>query len=184
MRDSDVEACEEIYRLNESSHFPNGYFPRFSDWLRNRRALIVVAEAGGSVHALGGISEQEHEGNHVAGLSFGMVHPSHHRRGYGTALLLSRLSLLKTAKPASLVMLTTTRGSETFYGRFGFKHYHSLQATSQYREDHYFAKVSASDRSRCLAALAGLHLSPALFTMEVPSFASLTPLSSVAVPDA
>jgi hypothetical protein len=42
LQDGDFEACEAIYHLNEPTHSPPGYFPRFSNWLRNRRALILA----------------------------------------------------------------------------------------------------------------------------------------------
>ena len=74
LQEQDIEACEAIYRLNEPLHFPPGYFSTFSAWLRERRALIVVAEQEGVVRALGGINAQLHGHLHLGCLSFGMVH--------------------------------------------------------------------------------------------------------------
>lgn len=93
VRVADFDRCEEIYRANEQEHFPDGYFSEFSTWLRERRALILVAESSGAVSALCGLSAQVDRGHHFAALSFCMVHPSLLRRGYGTALLLAHLSL-------------------------------------------------------------------------------------------
>lgn len=76
---SDIDACELIYKLNEPKRFPPGYFSKFSTWLRNGHALVLVAEQHGSIRALGGINAQEQDGRHFACLSFGMVHPAYHR---------------------------------------------------------------------------------------------------------
>ena len=172
LEDADIGACEHIYRLNEPAHFPDGYFPRFSAWLRQRHALILVVKSDGEVRGLGGISAQKQTDIHFAALSFGMVHPSHHRLGYGSALLLARLSLLQP-EHLNLVMLSTVRGSETFYRRFGFSHVHSVQTSNGSHEDHYVARVSENDRKRCVASLRGAHVSPALLNMPIPGFAAL-----------
>ena len=174
VRATDFDCCEEIYRANEKAHFPAGYFPTFSSWLRDQRALILVAEKEGTVNAVCGISAQEQEGYHFASLSFGMVHPSLHGRGYGTALLLTRLSLLRTDKPQTFVMLSTTGGSERFYKRFGFKFFHAVQPTPTYREDRYFARVTSRDRARCAELLQrAVSLSPTLRSEQVPDFSGL-----------
>ncbi len=120
LRDADFEVCEDIYRLNEAAHFPEGYFGRFSKWLRNRNSLILVAEVDGAVLGLGGINFQEQAGQHFVALSFGMVHPAHQRQGLGSTLLLSRLALIDAQTGPITAMLTTVGGSEAFCGRFGF----------------------------------------------------------------
>jgi predicted N-acetyltransferase YhbS len=185
VRDTDFDRCEEIYRANELAHFPQGYFPRFSTWLRDQRALILVAETNGVVEAVCGVSAQEQEGHHFAALSFGMVHPSVHKRGYGTALLLARLSLLRTAKHRTIVILTTTGGSERFYKRFGFKFIRSLHPTPAYREDHYFANVTAVDRVRCADFLCqSVSLSSEFANRELPDFSRLDTSSLMATNEA
>ena len=184
VRATDFDRCEEIYRANEKAHFPDGYLPRFSSWLRDQRALILVAEREGTVSAVCGISAQEQEGHHFAALSFGMVHPTLHRRGYGTALLLARLSLLRTNKPQTFVVLSTTGGSERFYKRFGFKFVHALQPTPTYREEHYFASVTSRDRARCAELLQhDVGLSADLAGEQVPDFSRLDTSVPVASTD-
>lgn len=174
LREDDIEACEAIYRLNEPIHFPTGYFAQFSDWLRHRRSLIMVAEQEGAVLALGGVNAQEQGGRHVACLSFGMVHPAHHRQGFGTALLLARLALLRTTQQFSFVALTTVGGSETFYGRFGFSFVRAIQATPEYLEKHYVVRLSERDKAQCAGALAGIWAPPQPGESEPLSLSSLT----------
>ena len=88
-------------------------------------------------------------------------------------LLAARLALLQRAAGPSLVVLTTTGGSETFYGRFGFKYVHSVQATPEFLQKHYFVKVSAEGKAQCIAALQSISVHSNLFEAEMPSFASI-----------
>ena len=177
LREGDLEACEAIYRLNEPAHFPPGYFPKFADWLRNGRALILVAEQDGAVRALGGVNAQDRDGRYIASLSFGMVHPAYHRQGFGTALLLARLALLQSTKEYSFACLTTAGGSETFYGRFGFSFVNAVQATPEYLQRHYVVRVSTQDKARCAKALEAIFAAPLPREVQMPP---LTDLNAVA----
>ena len=170
--EADIEKCEEIYRLNEATHFPPGYFPKFSAWLRNREALVIVVEQDNVVRGFGGINAEVQNGHHCAALTFGMVHPQHQQQGFGTTLLAARLALLHKAACSSFVFLTTTGGSENFYGRFGFKFVHALQASPHYLQKHYLVKVSAKDKARCVATLHSLSVQSGVFEAGLPSFAS------------
>ena len=184
LQDADFAACEAIYRLNEPGRFPDGYFPRFSDWLRNRRALILVAESEGEIRGLGGINAEERVGKQFAALSFGMVHPAHQRAGFGTTLLLARLALLDDpGNGRSTVMLSTVGGSETFYGRFGFRYLQTFPDPGGYEGDTYIAKLVSTDRKRCLSVLRHARVSPALLNASVPAFASLSLTSAEPLQD-
>lgn len=168
LQESDVEVCETIYRLNEPGRFPAGYFQKFADWLRNGNSLILVAEQDGDVRAFGGVNAQDRDGRYVAYLSFGMVHPAHHRQGFGTVLLLARLAMLKTTKEFSYAVLTTVGGSETFYERFGFSFFRAIQVTPEYLQKHYVVRLSKLDRARCSAELAEIWTQPLLDGCELP----------------
>jgi len=178
LRESDCLACEDIYRLNEAGRFPEGYFPRFRDWLRNQRALIVVAEVAGEIRGLGGINAEEREGRRFAALSFGMVHPGHHQAGFGTTLLLARLSLLASQGKRCTVMLSTVGGSETFYRRFGFRYRQSIPDQGGYAGDTYIARLAEGDPQRCALKLNRACLASELGTAPIPSFAALSPAAS------
>jgi hypothetical protein len=54
LRDTDIVACQTIYRLNESEHFPPGHGGAFDNWLVNRRASILVIESQKRLVAVGG----------------------------------------------------------------------------------------------------------------------------------
>jgi len=81
---TEFEACAELYRLNEPARFPAGHFDHFLEWLRSGRSLVLVCEAAGEIRGFGGISMHRRPASESAALAFGMVHPAHHRMGYGT----------------------------------------------------------------------------------------------------
>ncbi|WP_126970314.1 GNAT family N-acetyltransferase [Xanthomonas sp. BRIP62411] len=56
----------------------------------------------------------------TASLCWGMVHPSLHRRGVGTQLLLARLDALRQRPDIRRVVLDTSQHTQQFYARFGF----------------------------------------------------------------
>ncbi|PPU41282.1 GNAT family N-acetyltransferase [Xanthomonas arboricola] len=56
----------------------------------------------------------------TASLCWGMVHPSLHRCGAGTQLLLTRLETLRQMPDVRRVVLDTSQHTQQFYARFGF----------------------------------------------------------------
>jgi GNAT superfamily N-acetyltransferase len=177
--ESDYASCEAIYRLNEAARFPAGYFPRFSDWLRNHRALILVAEVAGEIRGLGGINAEDRAGKHFAALSFGMVHPEHQRAGFGTTLLLARLALLASRNDRCTVMLSTVEGSETFYRRFGFRYLTSVPDQGGYAGDTYIVSLTVDDSRHCAATLSRARLMVTALNAPIPSFSNLSPMASI-----
>jgi ribosomal protein S18 acetylase RimI-like enzyme len=152
--DSDFSLCEEIYRLNEPGRFPDGYFNVFSDWLRNKKAYFLVVEVEGTIRGFGGVGIYQHDIAEVCTLSFGMVHPTFHKQGFGTALLLARLATLPKPKKYWTVLLSTTGGSETFYSRFGFFFLQRERgAESEIEFDYYNSRLLEKQWSECRAIL-------------------------------
>ena len=148
--EADYAACEEIYRLNEAAHFPPDVFEHFLAYLHSGRAYFLVAEVDGKVRAFGGVSIHAHAGADVAGLGFGMVHPEFRKQGYGTALLLARVATLPPPRKLWLLLITTTGGSETFYGRFGFTFSCRLaNPKAGVKLDHYYVKVPPVLQRKC-----------------------------------
>lgn len=173
LADEDIPACEALYRLNEPDRFPPGYFGCFSDWLRQRRALILVAEVGGQVRGLGGVNMDMVGPLAYAALTFGMVHPAAHRQGFGTALLLARLSLLPLPARHWTVLLTTTGGSETFYRRFGFHPTPTTRDNQDLAMEHHQVHLWPAGRAACIAALHRSAISLSLPDTPIPCLAAL-----------
>jgi hypothetical protein len=83
MSRSDVDACCEIFKLNEARYFPDGFFSEFQATLESQKHLYLVAEDSGEVVGLGGIYlTPELSGGST--LEFGLVHPDRHRQGVGS----------------------------------------------------------------------------------------------------
>jgi [ribosomal protein S18]-alanine N-acetyltransferase len=119
-RKSDLDACCEIYRLNEPENFPEGWFDHFRKWLTGGRASILVVEGNGEVVGFGGVTFYLPVSKKAAGLSFGMVHPHAQGRGIGTVLLLARIAVLPEPDGVYALSLSAIPKSESFFRKFGF----------------------------------------------------------------
>jgi N-acetylglutamate synthase-like GNAT family acetyltransferase len=118
-RDSDLEQCLEIYRLNESGRFPEGILNRYWRLLADHGAYFLVLEQDGRIVATGGIA---HYDANMAILCYGLVHPEFQGRGIGTALLFARLALLPLdPKDQHAISIACVSNSLGFYERFGFR---------------------------------------------------------------
>ena len=153
MRADDIAHCEALYRLNEPGRFPDGHFDYFSKWLRGNSSLVLVAEVSGQIRGIGGISKIQHAVYKIASLAFGMVHPDFHRKGFGTALLLARISILPVPDKEWIMSISTIGESHTFYKRFGFTYTVTFDGGSGTKLDWYRTRVRKTDWDACRARL-------------------------------
>src|SRR5262249_41155293 len=116
---SDLATCREIYRLNEPGRFPEGVFEKYSKLLFEQKVCVLVVETDEGIVATGGIYCHA-EAENQACLCYGLIHPKHHGKGIGTALVLVRLALLNPKRPFYFVGISAVRKSIDFYYRFGF----------------------------------------------------------------
>ena len=84
-----------------------------------------------------------------AELAYGMVHPDRHRSGFGTTLLLARLASLPEPGFCWLAQIGTVSGSQSFYGRFGFRFRGRFRDERGTEFDFYRMRVYRSDWRRC-----------------------------------
>jgi ribosomal protein S18 acetylase RimI-like enzyme len=147
----DHEVCLKIYLSNESEHFPTGYFEDFLELLRSEESLFLVAESAGEIRGFGGVAIKEDTA--AVCLSYGMVDPAYHRCGYGTAILLARLSALPRPKHNWIVSLTTAGPAGTFYKRFGFVFYQRFKHRLGADLDMHFARLNIDGWLDCSKAL-------------------------------
>jgi ribosomal-protein-alanine N-acetyltransferase len=151
--EDDFQTCAEIYRLNEPGRFPDGYFNYFSEWLRSRRNLVLVCEVAGEIRGFGGMDMDRQSLAELATLNFGMVHPKHHKQGFGTALLLARLATLPPPRFQWVAYISTTGGSESFYKRFGFVFNDRFTDEGRTAFDRYRIRIYKRDWQACRTAL-------------------------------
>jgi GNAT superfamily N-acetyltransferase len=118
---TDVPQCLELYDVNEPGRFPEGVRQDYETCLVARRSYMLVAEKNGRLVASGGLHYLRRRD--VATLCYGLVHPDFHRMGIGTALVLTRLALLKSDEPSYRVFIAAVAKSMDFYRRFGFVHH-------------------------------------------------------------
>jgi len=119
IEDSDYPRLEEIYRAHEGTSLPIGYFEDFRNAIRSDSVIYLVAIADGEVVGGGGISDYFPGSQAV--LTFGVVAPEHCRKGYGTAIMLSRLLLIDPGAEGCQICIEATEWSAEFFSRLGFK---------------------------------------------------------------
>ena len=149
--DSDFDRCLALWRANESKAFPAGYEPLFTETLLHHDTFYLLGESEGELVCCGGIA---YLGFHdCACLSFGMVAPQHHRRGFGTTLLIARLALLNPVPPGCTVTMEVTPQSFAFYQRFSFQGYHIHTDERGNRFCSFSRLITPADVEQCFEQL-------------------------------
>lgn len=121
----DEAACLALFGGNTPRFFAEAEREEFADFLATLAGLssagpYFVIEEDGQVVACGGVYVRP--GGQEAGLAWGMVERSRHRRGYGRALWEARLNWLRAHAPeVRAVVLDTTQHSAPFFARLGFE---------------------------------------------------------------
>jgi N-acetylglutamate synthase-like GNAT family acetyltransferase len=178
LRDTDIVACQTIYRLNESEHFPPGHGGAFDNWLVNRRASILVIESQKRLVAVGGINITRHRFVDLGILTFGMVHPDYQRSGFGTVLLLARLLLLPDTSVPRMLLITTVRAaSSAFYSRFGFTYTGTSSDQLGNQASHFYASYTKQTKLLCAESLQESSISAGLLGQGIVSVNRLMTLT-------
>lgn len=116
--ETDYRECVEIYERNEATRPLGARRREFEDHLRRQDAYWLVAEKDGKVVACGALDYATPD---VAVLSHGHVHPDYHRRGVGTAMLMTFLAQLRAARNYCAVVIFSAPDSIEYFRRFGFE---------------------------------------------------------------
>lgn len=115
----DAPRLAEIYAANLANGLvPASYEAQFLENAFDPSVLSLVAKVQEEVVACGTVHYVNLES--TAWLSFGLVHPSWQRRGIGSAMILTRLSLLRCSAGGCAVFLSATKNSRPFFERHGF----------------------------------------------------------------
>ncbi|TDQ08213.1 GNAT family N-acetyltransferase [Pedobacter metabolipauper] len=114
------EKCIEIFESNQPKFFDAAEKKLFTDFLDEDAAQdYFVVETDGDIVGCGGIflDQQSNE----AGLSWGMIHADHHKKGIGTMLTGYRIDLMKEKYPNAAYKVDTSQFTAAFYVKSGFK---------------------------------------------------------------
>ena len=106
---------------HEGVSLPDGYFGDFQATIRDELVDYFVATVDDRVVGGGGVSD--YLPGVQAGLAFGIVDPSECRKGYGTAIMLSRLLFVDPGSDGCQIVIQATEWSSDFFGRLGFSWY-------------------------------------------------------------
>jgi GNAT superfamily N-acetyltransferase len=172
IQNADFNACVAIYRLNEAGQFPPVYAQHFLEWLYGRHASVLVADVDGEVRGFGGHNVHRQPTISIATLTFEMVHPNHHRQGFGTALLLAQIAALAEADHDWYVCISTSSGTETFYRQFGFSSVGPLMYDGGRHFDLHRARLDKDTHRSCGAVLRAASISLDATNVVGPPMAS------------
>lgn len=113
----DLDACLNIYRSNQE--FLAEPLETFADFLEQGTSWFLVGELDGKVVTCGGLEILGDTNS--ATLLFNLVEHQHQRRGIGSLLTLTELTLAPEDQPTALVVVESPVSVEPFYHRFGFE---------------------------------------------------------------
>ncbi len=143
-RATDEAACLALFESNTPDFFTLQERADFANYLRTMSDPYFVVEDEGQVVACGGVFVRHDR--QTAGLAWGMVGRTEHRRGYGRALLNARLDWLRQHAPeVGEVILDTSQHSAPFFAHLGFE-------TTRVERDHYAPGLDRHDMRLLLGA--------------------------------
>ncbi|RYD19710.1 MAG: GNAT family N-acetyltransferase [Verrucomicrobiaceae bacterium] len=155
LRGEDVEACILIYQLNEGGNFSGG-LDSFRRTLEEGHSLYLVCEENGEIRAMGGMNIRYCGNDEMVELFFGMVHPDHHHRGFGTAIVLARLCILPAPRDEWQVRMHSV--ADGFHRKFGFHPYEVVSDENGNRIVRLQLYLSLKGIARCRVVLASAHI--------------------------
>ena len=117
----DYPELERIYLAHEGESLPPGFSDDFRATIRDPAVIYLVATVDDRVVGGGGIGE--YQPGVRAMLTFGVVEPAECRKGYGTAIMLSRLLFVDPGIEGCQILLEATGWSADFFNRLGFSWY-------------------------------------------------------------
>ncbi len=120
LTEDDFEWCERLYHLNESFGIPADDKSFFHNYLRADDTLKLIAEdATGRVATFGLYWCEGHAGQ-IGYLCYLLVDPGAHRKGIGTTLVISALSMLGIDRHDKYMALSALDPAIRFYRKLGF----------------------------------------------------------------
>ena len=112
--------CIDIFKSNQPKFFAEEELQLFADFLDHDidDNYYLIAYEGAVVGCGGVFLDQQ---NDEVGLSWGMVHADFHKKGFGKALTVFRLDLMKQQYPNQIYKVDTSQFTAGFYESLGFE---------------------------------------------------------------
>lgn len=167
MQEADVAACVRIYQLNEGGNFSGG-LDSFRKSLEPGGSLYLVCEEDGEIRAMGGMKICYTGNDEIVELFFGMVHPDHHHRGFGTAIVLARLSVLPAPRDEWQVRMHSV--ADGFHRKFGFHPYEVVHDEVGNRIVSLMLYLSSNGIARSRVVLTAAHVRVECAGCGIPVF--------------
>lgn len=112
--------CITIFESNQPKFFAREELSLFADFLdHDIEDNYYMVEVDAEIVGCGGIFLDKL--SNEVGLSWGMVHGDFHKRGYGKALTVFRLNLMKQQFPDFIYKVDTSQYTAGFYESLGFQ---------------------------------------------------------------
>lgn len=127
---TDRQACLEIFDSNCPQYFDLSERKYIENWLmaqddgrttypNSAEDRFYVLEHERKIVACGGFYLLKDD--NAASISWGMVHSSHHKKGFGKALFQYRLDMVRSVRPGAEILLDTSQHTFGFFEKMGMK---------------------------------------------------------------
>ena len=107
-----------LFDMNSPDYFAPEEHSGLVKYLSSELEDYYVIEADRKIYASGGINYFKKE--KIARLSWDLVHPDHHRKGFGKSLVKYRLELLKHNTDVERIVVRTSQMASPFYEKMDF----------------------------------------------------------------
>ena len=106
----------DIISLNTPIYFDTSEKKLFEKYLENRNENYFIIEINKKIIGGGGFDIEK---DHSASMSWGMIHPKWHRKGWGSKLVQYRIKEIKKTNTQK-INLRTSQKTWKFYKKMGF----------------------------------------------------------------
>ena len=112
---SKYEECLELFELNCPAYFAEEERKGYRKFLEHNNDLYLLGYENGSLICCFGITEHNEDS---CSLSWIMVHPKHHKNGFGNEMMAYFISYAKE-KNKKTAMISTSQHANSFFKKYG-----------------------------------------------------------------
>lgn len=118
-KDEDFDTFCELLKLNIPTYFAAEEYQDFENYLKDEIENYFVAEVDHQVVGCGGVNIKKDE--HVAMISWDIIHPAFQGKGIGKRILQHRIEFIQRHYPTYKIMVRTSHLVYRFYEKQGFQ---------------------------------------------------------------